>query len=141
MGMKARALPLLFVAAALAVPALAAASSPLVENPNFDGTRARPAGDPVRVGASTDDRSPEQIARDEQAKSDARPTLKAASMGEDLEIVPPKPKEWMKAEHVTSSVKGAMIGLLVGSLWGLAGLGIGALIGGLIGYGLSRLTA
>lgn len=137
--MIARVLPLLLAAAALSAPARAAA--PVVEAPNFDGARTRPEGDFVRAGSGDDRRTAEEIARDEQVKADARANLKAAAPGPDKEIEPPKPAEWSKSDHLIMGVKGAMVGLLVGSLWGLAGLGIGALIGGLIGYGLSRITA
>lgn len=136
--MIARVLPLL-LAAALSAPARAAA--PALETPNFDGARTRPEGDFVRADAGTDRRTAEQIAKDEQVKADARANLKAAAPGPDKEIEPPKPSEWSKSDHLIMGVKGAMVGLLVGSLWGLVGLGIGALIGGLIGYALSRITA
>ena len=142
MGMKALVLPML-IAAAFAAPAHAAAPAARREAPNCAGARARPEGDLVRAGSGTDSRTPEQIAKDEQAKADARvqATLKAPTPGADTEIEPPKPNEWLKSDHIISGVKGAMIGLLVGSLWGFAGMGIGVLIGGLIGYGLSKLTA
>lgn len=142
MGMKALVLTLL-AAAALLVPPQAAAVAPALEAPNFDGARARPEGDFVRAGASTDGRTAAQIAKDEQAKADARARVAVATPtpGPDAEIAPPKPNEWLKSDHIISGVKGAMVGLLVGSLWGLTGLGIGLLIGGLIGYGLSKLTA
>lgn len=141
MGMIARVLPLLIAAAALTCPAQAAPAVPL-ETPNFDGARSRPEGDFVTAGASGDRRTADQIARDEQVKADARRAgLKATTPGPDTEIVPPEPAEWSKSEHILSGVKGAMIGLLIGSLWGLTGLGIGVLVGGLIGYGISRITA
>lgn len=142
MGMKALVLPLL-AAAALLVPPQAAAAAPALEAPNFDGARPRPEGTFVTAGASTDGRTAAQIAKDEQVKADARARVAVAAPnpGPDAEIAPPKPNEWLKSDHIISGVKGAMVGLLVGSLWGLLGLGIGALIGGLIGYGLSKLTA
>ncbi|MDP3542604.1 MAG: DUF456 domain-containing protein, partial [Elusimicrobiota bacterium] len=58
-----------------------------------------------------------------------------------MEPEPPQPNEWLKKSHVFSGIKGALIGLLIGSLWGLTGLGIGVLVGGLIGYSLSRFAA
>jgi hypothetical protein len=140
MGMKALVLPMMIAAAVLALPAHAAPVAPL-EAPNFDGARVRPEGDLVRPASSTDGRTAEQIARDEQVKADARATVKTTTPGPDKEIEPPKPNEWLKSDHIIMGVKGAMIGLLVGSLWGFAGMGIGVLIGGLIGYGLSKLTA
>jgi hypothetical protein len=126
---------------AAALSATARAAAPALETPNFDGSRARPEADLVRAGSGTDHRTAEQIAKDEQVKADARASLKAVAPGPDKEAEPPKPNEWLKSDHIIMGVKGAMIGLLVGSLWGFAGLGIGALIGGLIGYGLSKLTA
>lgn len=133
----------MLIAAAFAAPAHAAAPAAKLEAPNFDGARARPEGDLVRAGSSTDGRTAAQIAKDEQAMADARAraTLTAPAPGADKEIEPPKPNEWLKSDHIISGVKGAMVGLLVGSLWGFAGMGIGVLIGGLIGYGLSKLTA
>jgi hypothetical protein len=150
MGMKARVMPMLAVAAALLAPAAAFAGGAITQaravsgDPaNFDGARVRPEGELVRAGGSTDARSADQIARDEQVKADARMRANTPNLaaGPDKEIVPPKPSEWLKSDHIIMGVKGAMIGLLVGSLWGFAGLGIGILVGGLIGYGLSRLTA
>lgn len=142
MGMKALMLPLL-AAAALLAPVQASAAAPALEAPNFDGARSRPEGAFVTAGAATDGRTAAQIAKDEQVKADARArvTVTAPTPGPDAEIAPPKPNEWLKSDHIISGVKGAFVGLLVGSFWGLMGLGIGALIGGLIGYGLSKLTA
>jgi hypothetical protein len=148
MGMKAHVLPLLIAAAALLAPAHAVADGALTQartvssDPsNFDGGRVRPEGDLVRAAAGTDKRTQEQIAKDEQLKADTRANLTAVTPAPDKEIEPPKPSEWLKSDHIIMGVKGAMIGLLVGSLWGLTGLGIGILVGGLIGYGLSRITA
>lgn len=147
MGMKAPVL-LFALAAALLAPASAyaagaldqaggAASDPAV----FDGARARPDGGLVRPGERTDTRTAAQIARDEQAKADARAGYAVKADGPDMEPEPPKPNEWLKKGHILSGLKGALIGLLIGSLWGLTGLGIGALVGGLIGYALSRFAA
>lgn len=148
MGMKARVLPMIIAAAALLAPAHAVAGGALAQartvssDPvNFDGGRARPEGDLVPAGSATDKRTPGQIARDEQGKADARANLAAAAPAPDKENEPPKPSEWSKSDHILMGVKGAMVGLLVGSLWGLMGLGVGILVGGLIGYGLSRITA
>ncbi len=150
MGMDFRALTLLAVAAALCAPARAAAAGALIQaravsgDPtSFDGGRARPEADPVQPGSAADKRTAEQIAKDEQVKADARAraNLAATTPGPDKEIAPPQPNEWLKADHIIMGVKGAMVGLLLGSFWGLAGLGIGLLVGGLIGYALSRITA
>jgi len=139
MGMIAR---FLFLALALLVPSFVGAEAVVPAGaPNFDGARVRPEGDAVRAGSGTDDRSAAQIARDEQAKADARVTVAASLPGPDEEIKPPKPNEWLKSDHVFSGVAGAFLGLIVGSLWGLTGLGIGALVGGLIGYGVSRFAS
>lgn len=142
--------PLLLAAAlCLAAPLTARAAGAIgqaraVSNDpaSFDGAAVRPEGTPVPAGASTDGRTAEQIASDEQAKADARASsLKAATQGPDKEIEEPKPAEWSKSEHILSGVKGAMIGLLVGSLWGMTGLGVGVLVGGLLGYALSRVMS
>lgn len=137
--MKARFLLLVL---AVFAPCFAAAEGVVPSGaPNFDGVRAHPESDAVRAGSGTDDRSPAQIARDEQAKSDARMSVTAKLPGPDAEITPPKPNEWLKKDHILSGAAGAFLGLIVGSLWGLTGLGIGALIGGLIGYGVSRFAS
>lgn len=145
MGMKACLLPLALVAAAALFPARAAAASALSqasEPVNFDGAAPRPAADAVRAGSTGDGRTAAQIAKDEQVKADARAAtaLTAKIPGPDSELEPPKPNEWIKPAHILSGVTGALFGLLVGSLWGLTGLGIGALVGGLIGYAVSRLA-
>lgn len=139
----------LFAAAVLCAPLSAFAGGAAGEargvasDPNrFDGALARPDAAPVRAGSSGDRRTAAQIAADESAlEKSRRPNLTAKAYGEDKEIEPPKPNEWLKSDHIIMGVKGAMIGLLVGSLWGFTGLGIGVLVGGLIGYGLSKLTA
>lgn len=147
MGMKAPVL-LLALAAALLAPAPAFAAGALdqaggvASDPaSFDGARARPDGGLVRPGAPADTRTAAQIARDEQAKADARTNYAVRAGGPDAEPEPPKPNEWLKKGHLLSGLKGALIGLIIGSLWGLTGLGIGVLVGGLIGYALSRFAA
>jgi hypothetical protein len=147
--MKALALALVAVAA-LALPvrasgggaitqASAAASDPI----SFDGARARPEGDLVRPGSSTDRRTPEQIAKDEQVKADARarPSLTGSAPGPDKEIAPPKPSKWITQDLMVAGAAGALTGMLVGSLWGMTGLGIGLLVGFLIAYGVNKLKS
>lgn len=147
--MNTRLLPALLIAAAALAPASAFAAGAMTDaravsrDPiNFDGGRPRPELDPVRASSTLDRRTAEEIAKDEQAKADARAraAIEGKVPGVEKEIEPPKPAEWRKSAHILSGVKGAIVGLLIGSLWGLTGLGIGALIGGLVGYGLSRLT-
>lgn len=146
MGMKASLVPVVLAAAALAAPVRAQAAGALGqaravtnEAASFDGAAVKPEGTLVPVGPSTDARTTEQIAKDEQAKADAR--LKAKTPGPDAEIETPKPPEWSKREHILSGVKIGLVGLLIGSLWGMTGLGIGLLVGGLIGYTLSRVMS
>lgn len=147
MGMKA---PFLLAAAvclsaplpSYAAGALGQARAVAGEPASFDGAAAKPEGALVPAGASSDARTAEQIARDEQAKADARAAaVKSDRSGPDKELEEPKTPEWRKSDHILTGVKGAMIGLLVGSLWGMTGLGVGVLVGGLLGYGLSRLMA
>lgn len=147
MGMKASILPVMVVAA-LVAPVYAVAGGALNQaravsgDPvNFDGARAHPEGSLVRADAKTDTRTAEQIAKDEQAKADARLNLTATTSGPDNEIAAPKPSEWLKREHILSGVKIGLVGLLIGSLWGMTGLGIGILVGGLLGYTLSRIMS
>lgn len=146
MGMKALALPLLAAALAAGPSAVFAAGGladarGAADNPaRFDGALVRPESPAVVVGASTDHRTQEQIAKDEQVKSDARQSAAVKANGPDAEIVPPKPNPWLAGNHIRAGVKGGLIGMLVGSLFGLAGLGIGALVGAALAYGLSRFT-
>ncbi len=60
--------------------------------------------------------------------------------GVDKDAEAKKPNKYFNAELVTSSVKGAMIGLLVGSLFGPPGLVAGPLIGAALFYGLTLLA-
>jgi hypothetical protein len=112
----------LIAAAALAAPARAV---------NFDGSRARPEGEFVRAGPPTERRTAGQIAKDEQVKADdrLRAGLAARTTDPAVELAAPKPREWREAASLSSGAKG------------LAGLGVGLLVGGLIAYGLSRFTA
>lgn len=147
MGMKARvlfsllAVAQLAAARAFAAEALGQARGAASDPASFDGARARPESGLVREGSSLDRRTAAQIARDEQLRADARAGLAAKPHGPDREPEPPKPNEWLKPAHIYSGIKGTLIGLLIGSLWGLTGLGLGALIGGMIGYSLSRFAA
>lgn len=148
--MNTRALVVL-VAAALFAPALAVAGDALgqarvitAEPAGFDGGRGRRDGDFVRAGTSEDRRTAREIAADEQARSDARlrSNLGVSQRLSNDEVEPgPNKIEWTSKSHIFMGVKGALIGLIVGSFWGLAGLGVGALIGGLIGYAFSVIAA
>jgi len=148
MGMKALALPFA-LAAVLAAPAHAAASGALgqaraaASDPvSFDGAAAKPEGTFVPADAPTDDRTAAQVAKDEQARSDARRSAAASpTLGADLDRPASEPNEWLKAAHITSGARGVLVGMIIGSLGGLTGLLIGALLGGLIGYALSRFKA
>lgn len=145
MGMNIRRLALL--AAVLAAPTFAAAgglSDARGAEKNvsfFDGSKNRPEGDAVKAGSTGDKRTAAQIAADEQILADKRVSLTARPRGADKELDPPKPNEWTKKEHFISGIKGGLLGLLVGSLFGFAGLGIGLAAGALIGYGMSRFAA
>jgi hypothetical protein len=148
--MKVRVLSIMLLAVALSSQAHAAAPGALGQargvssDPlNFDGARSKPEAEAVRAGAAADRRTAGQIAMDEQTKADerSRANLTAKDSGADQEIAPPKPNEWLKRAHIFSGMKGGLIGLLIGSLWGLTGLGVGVLVGGLIGYSLSRFAA
>lgn len=148
MGMKAPLLSAVLAAAALAAPAhsfaagaLGQAKSLSGDPAGFDGAAVKPEGALVPAGASTDRRTAEEIAKDEQAKADARGGLQARAPGPDSELEAPKTPEWRKQDHIVAGVKIALVGLLIGSLWGLTGLGIGILVGGLLGYTLSRVMS
>ena len=145
MGMNIRRLALLV--ALIVAPSFASAAGGALgdargaaENPGaFDGGRNRPAGDAVKADSTGDKRTPAQIAADEQILADKRAGL-TAELGADKELDPPKPNEWTKKEHFIAGIKGGLLGLLLGSLFGFAGLGIGLAAGALIGYGMSRFA-
>ncbi|MBI3289362.1 MAG: hypothetical protein HYZ74_07570 [Elusimicrobia bacterium] len=117
-----------------------------VDNPaTFDGARDRGIAGPVKAGASTDTRSAEQIAADEQAKADARAAAKAQSQpslttAADKAAVAAKPNPWFAKAHIYNGLKGALVGALVGSFGGWVGALIGAGVGFLIAYAISKFT-
>jgi hypothetical protein len=150
MGMRIPILTVLAAAAAFAFPSRAVAGGAIIQaraaasDPvSFDGARSRPEGDLVRPGSSTDLRTPEQIAKDEQVKADARAqvSLKGSTPGVDKEIAPPAPSKWITQNLMVAGAAGALTGMLIGSLWGMTGLGIGLLVGFLIAYGVNKLKS
>jgi len=147
MGMKVPALAVL-AAAAFAFPVSAAAGGAItqartaaVDPVSFDGARALPEGGLVTPGSSTDRRTPEEIAKDEQVKADARVALTATLPGPDKEIAPPAPSKWITQDLMVAGATGALTGMLIGSLWGMTGLGVGLLVGFLIAYGVNKLKS
>ena len=148
MGMT-RAYSIVLLAVAFAFPARAFAAGAITQaraaasDPvSFDGARALPEGDLVRPGSATDRRTPEQIAKDEQVKSDARQvSLKGLTPGADKEIAPPEPSKWITQDLMVAGATGALTGMLIGSLWGMTGLGVGLLVGFLIAYGVNKLKS
>ncbi|MBI4061089.1 MAG: hypothetical protein HY403_06630 [Elusimicrobia bacterium] len=128
-------LPILLAAAPLraaAGGAITQASGVSSDPANFDGARARAKADLVPAPSSRDRRTTEQVAQDEQAKADARAALAAKAPSRGIE--PPRPDERLQSSETAADPS-------ADTLRGLAGLGIGILVGGLIGYGLSRVTA
>lgn len=63
-----------------------------------------------------------------------------APPGVDKENEAKKKSEWLTQDLLTSAAKGAMVGLLVGSLFGPVGLIAGPLLGGALFYGLTKIT-
>ena len=112
------------LAAALASPA--AATLVASDSVNFDGGRTRVGAEPVRAGTPADPRSARQIAQDEQFKADARVETAARPSAPVQEV----------SESRTSGAPGRKR-LLNGALGAMCGL----LGGGLLAYGVSRLTA
>lgn len=61
--------------------------------------------------------------------------------GVDVETKEKEKSKWLTQDLLTSAAKGAMVGLLVGSLFGPVGLIAGPLIGGALFYGLTKITS
>jgi len=126
-------LPLVLLAAVLLAPSSTEAGAALqearaVDSAAFDGARAHSEATLVRPGTQADPRTAADIAREEQIKADARVKLET-TVAQSVQRSPPKPNEGLDESPPKNGVKG-----------GLAGLGIGLLAGGLLGYGLSRFA-
>ena len=61
--------------------------------------------------------------------------------GVDAEAKEKEKSKWLTQDLLTSAAKGAMVGLLVGSLFGPVGLIAGPLLGGALFYGLTKITS
>lgn len=61
--------------------------------------------------------------------------------GADAEAKPKEKSKWLTQDLLTSAAKGAMVGLLVGSLFGPVGLVAGPLLGAAMFYGLTKITS
>jgi hypothetical protein len=61
--------------------------------------------------------------------------------GGDKEIAAKEKSQWVTQDLIVSGAKGAMTGLLIGSLFGPVGLILGPLIGAAIFYGVTKLTS
>lgn len=73
----------------------------------------------------------------------ARPPITAdvpVPTGEDAEAKEKEKSKWVTADLMTSAAKGALFGLVVGSLFGPIGLILGPLIGAAVSYGLTKLN-
>lgn len=73
-----------------------------------------------------------------------RPTVGAnvpVPPGADAETKEKEKSKWVTQDLVISAVKGGMIGLLIGSLFGPVGLIAGPLIGAAVSYGLTKITS
>jgi hypothetical protein len=60
--------------------------------------------------------------------------------GVDVENKEKEKSKWLTSDLLTSAAKGAMVGLLVGSLFGPVGLVAGPILGGALFYGLTKIT-
>ena len=144
--MNTRRLALLVVAVSLVAPLHAAAGAlgearVAAQNSGaFDGSRDRTGSDPVRAGSTGDKRTAEQIAASEQARSGnpKQVNLTAPASGEDKEIPAPKPNTWLTWPLAIRAVCGALVGLVIGSLFGPVGLILGPIIGAALFYGVSK---
>lgn len=141
---------LLLAVIAVTIPASAFAGAPITqagvvakEPAKFDGASQRNDANPVLAGGGADKRTKEQIAKDEQVKADARSrgNLAVRTYGEDKEIQPPKPNTWITKPLIQRAFCGALIGLLIGSLFGPIGLIAGPLIGAALFYGMAKYDA
>ncbi|MBI2788813.1 MAG: DUF456 domain-containing protein [Elusimicrobia bacterium] len=61
--------------------------------------------------------------------------------GVDVENKEKEKSKWLTQDLLTSAAKGAMVGLLVGSLFGPVGLIAGPILGGALFYGLTKITS
>lgn len=116
-----------------AVQAGAALQTPRV----YDGSPER-AAPPVYAGQPGAGRSPEDIAREEQARARSRANL--APMGKPIaDAVKPKPAlvEW---NPLLNGAKGGLAMGIVGfALGGPLGLLVGAAVGGMAAWGLTKI--
>ena len=151
MGMKDRAHAMM-LAAALLAPLQAFAGGAITQarvvaaDPKtFDGAAVRPEGDLVTAGSGADKRTPEQVAKDEQVRADAREARASGkkggignlTTGDDVEAPKKVKTEWLSIPLVQTAFCGALIGLLIGSLFGPIGLIAGPLLGAGLFYGLA----
>jgi len=62
-------------------------------------------------------------------------------VGKDMENPPKEKSKWLTQDLLTSAAKGALVGLLIGSLFGPVGLVAGPLLGAAAFYGLTKITS
>ena len=137
---------MLIAALAVAVPSLAHAAGAIGQartvsagGTTFDGGLPRPEEDLVTAGTPGKPLTPAEVAKEEQARANARRRSPVASTtGPDAEFKEPPPSKWFTAPLVYTGVKGALIGLLIGSLFFPAGLILGPLVGAVLFYGLQK---
>ncbi|UPT75324.1 MAG: hypothetical protein M0D55_06420 [Elusimicrobiota bacterium] len=91
---------------------------------DYMGPAPQTAGNPVTTPAGGTPPSPTNIAH-----------------GPDKEVPAKEKSKWFTQDLLTSGAKGAMVGLLVGSLFGPVGLIAGPILGGLLFYGLTKATS
>ncbi|MEQ1918932.1 MAG: hypothetical protein ABL955_07005 [Elusimicrobiota bacterium] len=146
--MKAR-VHCLMIVALLSAPLRAVAGGAITQaravsndSASFDGGHARSEGGLVRAGATSDARTPGQLAKDEQLLADARDAQANRSIGNltsgaDVEGPKKIKTEWLSIPLVQTAVVGGLAGLVIGSLFGPIGLIVGPLLGAALSYGLS----
>lgn len=142
--------PLLLLAVVLLAPARASAGAALDEaeaaagNPaSFDG--AKPRSGAVSVSAGDYDYGPgdgrRRVRRHERPGYCRTCAPTPVEHGVDREPAPTKAVNFLSGSRFIAAGGGAILGLLIGSIWGLTGLGIGLAVGALLGYGLSFLKS
>lgn len=126
--------------ASAAMPAAGQANNALETSRTWDGASERPS---LAVQANMPGgrrRSAAEIARDQQAEEAARGRTGAAPQGQPLEAAAPAPAPLTSWNPLLNGAKGALaIGIVGFVLGGPLGLLVGAAVGGVAAWGLTKI--